>query len=268
MTEVEKRIKQYCTTLKYIYDNIKVKKVRYHDHMANIFLMKGVSMQNYCSTHKRDTLAILLLSTFTMPQVDENNDSVLESYCDIQAFINKGTKLIPTHGFNAAYCLNTFCIGFESEVFWKDCKYRIIIQNSSNKKEIDWICISNTNHINTPDYKDWNDSITPITLIESQLDYKYKIQNNISLRDDHGKDVLLEHAKIILKNAYVESIINSLRFNSHTSKYILKCEPSGIIDIVLHWTDKGYGMAIKTTGRNIRETYKIAQILEKKYGRK
>lgn len=37
---------------------------------------------------------------------------------------------------------------------------------------------------------------------------------------------------------------------------------------VKHWYDKGYGLAVQTTGRNYRETKQIARILEEKYGRK
>ena len=39
-----------------------------------------------------------------------------------------------------------------------------------------------------------------------------------------------------------------------------------LIEIVLPWTDKGYGIVVKTTGRTIRETQKIAQIIEEEFG--
>ena len=37
-------------------------------------------------------------------------------------------------------------------------------------------------------------------------------------------------------------------------------------DIVLPWTDKGYGVVVKTTGRTLRETERIGEIIEERYG--
>ncbi len=36
--------------------------------------------------------------------------------------------------------------------------------------------------------------------------------------------------------------------------------------IVLPWTDEGYGIVVKTTGRNIRETRRIGEIINERYG--
>ena len=35
----------------------------------------------------------------------------------------------------------------------------------------------------------------------------------------------------------------------------------GLIEIRLHWSDKGFGMVVKTTGKNKYQTKKIAEIL-------
>ena len=37
--------------------------------------------------------------------------------------------------------------------------------------------------------------------------------------------------------------------------------PDGIIELVLTWTDEGFGMVAQTTGRNLRETEAIGRIL-------
>ena len=88
----------------------------------------------------------------------------------------------------------------------------------------------------------------------------------MNLRDDHGKDILAEHAKRLLKNDYVDGILNSLPFKPTSTTYIDKINPGGTIDIVLFWTDRGLSMRVKTTGRNIQETQAIADILRRKYG--
>lgn len=89
----------------------------------------------------------------------------------------------------------------------------------------------------------------------------------IKLRDDHGKDLLEAFARRINCSKYVVGVVNSLPFNPHRRRFILNCGPDGVVNIVLPWTDEGLGLAVKTTGRNIRETEEIAKLIEKEYGR-
>ena len=49
-------------------------------------------------------------------------------------------------------------------------------------------------------------------------------------------------------------------------KFIKKIRDEGVIEIVLPWTDEGYGIVVKTTGRTINETEKISRIITEKYG--
>ena len=46
---------------------------------------------------------------------------------------------------------------------------------------------------------------------------------------------------------------------------IRRIRNDGLIEIVLPWTDEGYGVVVKTTGRTIRETKKISEIIEERY---
>mgnify|MGYP001124784461 CR=1 FL=1 len=91
-------------------------------------------------------------------------------------------------------------------------------------------------------------------------------QKAISLRDDHGKDVLLSFAKKLVRSPYVTKIVNSLPFNSKQRNCILDIQDNGGIDFVLTWTDKGLGLHIQTTGRNRAETATIALHLENEFG--
>ena len=57
-----------------------------------------------------------------------------------------------------------------------------------------------------------------------------------------------------------------LPYNPYERKFIKRVRENGLIEIVLPWTDKGYGMVVKTTGRNLRETKRIAEIIEEELG--
>ena len=100
-------------------------------------------------------------------------------------------------------------------------------------------------------------------LVECDLRIEDK---KISLRDDHGIDILMDFSKRLIRCPYVVGVINSLPFNSHERRFIRKIREEGIIEIVLPWTDKGYGIVVKTTGRTIKETEKIGKIVTEKYG--
>lgn len=100
-------------------------------------------------------------------------------------------------------------------------------------------------------------------LAESDLQAEDK---KISLRNDHGIDVLMDFSKRLVRCPYVIGIVNSLPFNSYERKFIRRVYEDGLIEIVLPWTDKGYGVVVKTTGRTIGETTRIGNIIMEKYG--
>ena len=109
----------------------------------------------------------------------------------------------------------------------------------------------------------WLESLKPVELITCLEEPNNKL---INLRDDHGKDVLYAFCKRLVNSEYVCEIVNSLPFNPNNRKFIHKIRENGQIEIVLPWTDSGLGVSVQTTGRNYRETEKIAEILKEKYG--
>lgn len=91
-------------------------------------------------------------------------------------------------------------------------------------------------------------------------------EKKIVLRNDHGMDVLEDFSKRLIRCPYLIGVVNSLPYNPYERKFIKRVRENGLIEIVLPWTDKGYGIVVKTTGRTIRETEKIAEIIEKEFG--
>lgn len=91
-------------------------------------------------------------------------------------------------------------------------------------------------------------------------------RKQIVLSDDHhGKDVLKTFAKKICRSPYVKHVVNSLPFNPRRTNSIRRTYPNGQVEFVLVWTDRGLGLCIQTTGRNLAETNTIAQHLEKEF---
>jgi putative CRISPR-associated protein (TIGR02619 family) len=89
----------------------------------------------------------------------------------------------------------------------------------------------------------------------------------INLRDDHGKDVLQKFAEKICRSKYVKKVVNSLPFNSKQCTPIRRATADGLVEFVLTWTEKGYGLCLQTTGRNQAETNSIALHLQQEFAK-
>lgn len=91
-------------------------------------------------------------------------------------------------------------------------------------------------------------------------------EKKINLRQDHGMDVLREYSKRLIRCPYVIEVVNSLPFNPYERKFIRKIRENGLIEIVLPWTDEKFGLVVRTTGRTVGETKRIAEIIEREFG--
>jgi hypothetical protein len=263
--EMEKRMDKYIFTLKSAGLH-GIKKVRYAGDLTSVLLTDACSVQDYCNTRMNNDGARLVLSMFTKPQVPEDDDNVLENYLETQTSVIQEDKPLCGDGFNAAFCMGTYCIGFASNAFWSKLQYQINVSSSGETERHVWYCVSLPEHYDNAEFQEWIEQRLPLDLQTSELSPEKK---TISLRPDHGKDKLMEHARNLMNSPYVESVLTSLPFSSFTKTYINKKSDfaHGLIDVVLFWEEKGYCMRVKTTGRNIRETIAIAEILSKRYGR-
>ncbi len=158
-------------------------------------------------------------------------------------------------GFALASILNSACLSIYGKL-WDDAYVHIakdetdiVVRNISIEQHVE---------IHIP-YMQFEET----ELLESGLS---AVDKKISLRSDHGMDVLMDFSKRLLRCPYVIGIINSMPFNPHERKFIKGIYDNGLIEIVLPWTDEGYGIVVKTTGRNIRETRKISEIINERYG--
>lgn len=262
--EIEDRMDKYILTLKHA--GLRgIKKVRYSGDLTSVRLSDDFSVQDYCNTRMKENGARLLLSMATKPQVPDDDDAVLEDYLQTQTSVIREDNPVEADGFNAAFCLRTYCIGFASDSFWTRLQYQIDVSSNGAAERHLWYCVSLPGHYQDAEFLNWIERQLPVELLTSPLAPAQKV---VKLRDDHGKDKLMEHARYLLNSPYVEGVLKSLSFKNHTKNYINNKSDfaHGIIDVVLFWEDRGYCMRVKTTGRNIRETIAIADILSKRYG--
>ena len=159
--------------------------------------------------------------------------------------------------FGLAMCgiLDTISISMDSKI-WPG----MITVNRDDEK----VDVRNAADLEHIDYHSkWLESLKDIELVTTDIEWDRK---KIHLRDDHGKDILEGFAKKIVKSPYVVSVVNSLEFHRYYKKLVYDMDSAGIVELVLYWTDPGYGIAVQTTGRNRKETEKIARILAEEFG--
>lgn len=92
------------------------------------------------------------------------------------------------------------------------------------------------------------------------------VDKKIVLRQDHGMDVLRDYAKRLVRCPYVVEVVNSLPYNPRERKFIRRVRENGLIEIVLPWTDAKLGLIVRTTGRTMWETERIAKIIKDEFG--
>lgn len=166
-------------------------------------------------------------------------------------------------------CNEEFCYGIALAHIFESCALSLdsaiwnsnILKLSKDGRIFDVVNFSTLDSVRQN--QDWLENLKDIVLIETDKNISDK---SIKLRDDHGKDKLKEFCNKLVNNPYVVGVLNSLPFNPHITRFIKEVKYDGVIEIVLPWTSKGLGIAVLTTGRNFRETKKIAEILEEKYG--
>lgn len=272
VSDAEQRVRVFLSMFKEVRKHTGITKVRHAGEMTTIPLTEALSLQDYLNSHTTNPTVIALLGIFIHPQVDIDDDISLRKYYDTTTKVKTGDNVvIPADGFNAAYCQNTFCVGFESCATWQNVFFDLEVLSNGKMNNVNWVCISSVGLFGDGEevasrkssFDKWLQERN-VDLVESSLPPEKKPSD---VDGDHGQQLLKEHARLLNRHPYVDGVLTSLPFKPHSREYVLKIYDDGLLDIVLWWEDAGYSMRVKTTGRNVAETKEIAKILREKFGR-
>ena len=234
--------------------------IRLNEYFGNIKLLDDYTFEDFCNEPTNKTKNTLLRGLFKYPFIDDNSEEE-DKFIQSNFYLIKNETEVETYGLASAYLYSTLGIGFLSEEFWNNCKHKLSIKGETNYIA-DIFCCSKPDHFDDIELQEFLDLKSPLELVKTDINPEYKL---IALRDDHGKDTLEEFANKIRKSPYVISIVNSLPYNASCINFIKKTHSNGLIELVLTNTDKGLGLVVKTTGRNLRETNAIAKMIEDGY---
>lgn len=255
-TDCYTRVKRFVETYKES-ETHGFKRIRFqHASFDQIFLMEGYTLTDFFKDHPNNKFAQILFSIKRYPFIDDDSEEE-KRYIQNHFFILKNEEKVRVYGLAAAYLYDTIGIGFRSETILFPLQIEGMEQGCTNI-----LSVSCPEHFTEQAFLNWKEQSGDIQLVESSISASEK---SISLRNDHGKEVLQRFAERLCCSPYVIKIVNSLPYNPDETKFIRKITAIGLIEIVLTNTDKGLGLVVKSTGRNHKETEAIAKVLKEEF---
>jgi len=242
------------------------KKIRFHQVFEEISLLDDYTFSDWLKNTTSRTLKDLLLSAKVYPFISDGDEWAENEYLSRRYFFeNEFVERTEPRGLAAAIIYETLTISLASHEHWKQSQLRVFVTDENLEGILPTENVNNvceTIHFESPIIQDFVGKITTPVIVPTKLPLN---QKTIHLRDDHGKDKLKKFGERLFQSNYVISVINSLPFNPKATNLIHKTHADGKIEIVLYWEDKGIGLVIQSTGRNIHETNAIAKILDEEY---
>lgn len=206
----------------------------------------------------------LLLGFKRYPYIEDGDEATENKFIRNYYYLNENDNSElngkEVEGLAVAFLLNSLSISLASHRIWEKTAIALLEKIEEIEKTVNVRHISSDHNLEI--HREWIENKRPIVLAKTDILPENK---RIKLRDDHGKDILSEFAEKLNRSPYIVETLNSLPFNPRERNFIKQCYPDGKIELVLTWTDEGFGIIIQTTGRNLQETKYIADILQHTY---
>lgn len=263
--EVDLRVSDFVKILKFCGEFLGYRKVKFDMPAKEIELKKDYFLREYLAKHATGNSfgALLLLNMLQPPCIEDDSEEEIK-YATHTAKLKREGKDVDAYGFACAYYSSGFVVGFASDFFWKSNSsftLSVMEDETGKSREHNVFCISQVDQFNNHDFISWAIDNLPLYFRPSGIEYAEK---KVALRDDHGKNVLLEFSKKIKKESYIIEIVNSLPFKRNIQKKT-NWIGEGIIEVRLLGEKNKIGVAVRTTAKNEIEGSFLAADIEKKY---
>lgn len=238
-----------------------IRKVRYEKNLFEIKLLNNLSLGHYCHLHQKDQSVKVILATCSYPYIKDEEDDIADAYIQKKSFkIEIDGCRHDSEGLACAFLANSIGIGLHT-VNWTSLLYDLIVCGENTEDRVPFLCLSHQSHLSDSRFESWAEQkLPPPALSCSKLDYTEK---HVHISKHHGQDVLLAFAKRLIRDPYVEEVVNSIDIVPGTSKFI-SAYHDDIIEVRLV-RQGGFGLAVRTTAHSIRQLRAIAHHLEETY---
>lgn len=199
---------------------------------------------------------------FAQPFIKEDNEYAEERFIEASYFFEDAQNNIPKQeclGLASAYLSETLSVSIQSNPAWLNNALKIEINKNGVVTNGDVNHCFSKNCFNAISIKKFVDTIGVLWLIETPLSREEK---KIHLTTHHGKKELRELWDKLKQSPY---IIEGISIEWGGNSFYKNCTEDGKVDIVLLKSDRKYALQIQTTGRTLRETKAIAEILQEQY---
>ncbi len=189
-------IKNLITTCK-SFNDYDLQHVRVPIGFKFLYLTSDYTIQNWLNdTATNRTYKDFLLGRIRHPYIDDRDGVIEHKFISNYYYLNE--QEIPelqdnvVEGLAVAFLYNTLVISFNTHNLWTKIQISLKEKTDTSQNIVSVRHISSSEHINA--HKSWLEDNRPIRLQETDIPIENK---KIRLRDDHGKDRLLEFSKKI-----------------------------------------------------------------------
>lgn len=243
-----------------------LKQVLEQTRLKHICCNDREKIKEKCLKAKNGILAQSFYTYFRAPYVESDFAGTAEEerFSASNFYIMKGDAFVECIDLGSAIMKNSVALGLFSEPFWESLSHTVRERDGQNELTHEVLCLTQEGHLRLPQFRDWLEKTFDS---EPEEDFSDPNGKPIKLRDDHGKDKLLDFARKICRSAYVKGVVNSLPFKPKQNVFINMNQSfeGGLIEICLHWTPQGLGMVLQTTAGNRYQAIKIAESLTDAY---
>lgn len=240
--------------------------IRSHNFTNQIQLTDNYSLYDWLNNRQvSEVHRNFLYGMITPPFISEEDEEIEDQYLQSNYFFEDAANSINKKeclGLASAYLYETLSISFNSLPVWRQPQLQIIIENGDLTAIENVFNVYSKESFEQQDILDFVDSIIEIELQKTVLSPDNKI---IHLADHHGKQELQQLCAQLKHSPYVTEMRSMEWCQGRCNNFIKKCHRDGVIEIVLYRTDRKYSLRVKSTGRNLRETKAIAEILSERY---
>lgn len=197
------------------------------------------------------------------PYINDDDANIFEEYIETQfIYTNEENQFPLTNciGFASAYLYDLPAISLKSLPIWDNIQQIITIRKGDDINLKIVYNISSVESFNEANLLTFIEQISELNLVETPINPNDK---KVTLfGDHHGKKELKKLCDKLINNPYVIEIRSTV-FGGN--KFIKKITKDGILEIVLLNTDSRYAIWVQTTGKNLRETRVISDIIKNDY---
>ncbi len=241
------------------------KHIRSEKNTHEIELSENYFLSNWFHSKEvhRD-LKDLMYGMIITPFIKDEDEDLINQYIEGNCYfedLESGYPKTKCEGLMSAHLYQTLSISLLSAPVWSKSIFSLIIEKDGQSSSVNVFNISSPESIELPLISEFIEDATPVQIITTDILPKDK---KVHLADHHGKAELKALTDQLKNSPY---IIEFLSCAWGGKRFIRKAHSNGGIEIVLYSSEREYALLVKSTGRNLRETEKIAKLLKERYDR-